>query len=153
MIKKRIGLVFAGLVAAGCTTPIQYRYNAEVDRLCAVDGGARIFERISWPKGKFDEHGHPLTIKGKELSPSRYGPSYRVDENSVRIKGTKEGASINRYSHEIYRVSDQKLMGAFYLYDRFGGDVTGGFAPSYYNCPSPTSFSTFIKNLFQESDK
>lgn len=151
MRKKLLGQSLVALALSGCATPIQIAYDAEVDRLCAADGGAKIVETIPWLKGDFNAYGRPITVKGKELSPERFGPNYRVNEKNQRIKGSDHSAEISRYSFEVFRVSDHMLMGSYISYSRVGGDIPlatpeGGLK---HTCPPGAMYFSFIKNLFK----
>lgn len=125
-----------------CTTVRQAAYDAEVDRLCAEDGGAVVYEQVPWPEARFNKYGEPKAARG--VPPADvYGPEYlvRVDNRSLKSAG---GAAIDRYQVSITRRSDNKLLGTSTWYVRAGGDWISGFQPSQYQCPSPAKL---ISNL------
>jgi hypothetical protein len=44
------------LLLTACTSgPSKGGLDAEVDRLCAIDGGIRVYERVTLPPDKFDK--------------------------------------------------------------------------------------------------
>ena len=59
---KRSGAVIAGLsiLVAAYFGPSSYRkaqMDKEVDRLCAVDGGIKVYETVKLPADQFNEWG------------------------------------------------------------------------------------------------
>lgn len=117
--------------------PSAYRksqMDAEVDRLCAVDGGIKVFERIFLPSEKFDQFGNPnvplSSSKAVQFSP------YVIDaELSEVTKGDPSGRgtpTLRRYTSKIVRISDGKVLGIAVGYSRFGGESEGPWHPSSY---------------------
>lgn len=47
----------AYLVISGCAAPSQMSADAEVKRLCAIDGGIKVYESVRLPADKFDKWG------------------------------------------------------------------------------------------------
>ena len=45
------------LLTAGCATPTQLSLDAEVRRLCAIDGGIRVYEQVKLPAERFNQWG------------------------------------------------------------------------------------------------
>lgn len=138
MILRNAGVFAAVLAITGCTTPRQAIFDAEVDRLCALDGGTRVFEAVTLPADQFRKPGVPAfywSSKG-ELA---LGPAYRVYDSEVVVKGAPmalQGATLVRHSFEVYRRSDNKLLGSSVRYVRKGGDLPLGGHPTSYACPS-----------------
>lgn len=117
--------------------PSSYRkaqMDKEVDRLCAVDGGIRIYEHISLPLRAFNQWGDPDIIE----RPSPDGKSsYTLSNLSTEIvKGGTHGRgepTLNRFHYQVIRLSDRKILGESVSYGRFGGDPQGPFHPSSYS--------------------
>jgi len=42
---------------SGCATPLQSQPDAEVKRLCAIDGGVKLYETVKLPPEKFNQWG------------------------------------------------------------------------------------------------
>ena len=53
-------LIWIGLLAltTGCSGPSKSELDAEVKRLCAIDGGIKVYETVTLPSERFDEHGN-----------------------------------------------------------------------------------------------
>jgi len=117
--------------------PSAYRksqMDKEVDRLCAVDGGIKVFERILLSADKFDLFGNPnvplSTSRGAEAS-----AYVVVAEIEVLVRGSTSGRdvpSLNRFVSKAVRASDKKILGEAIGYYRFGGDPAGPWHPSNY---------------------
>ena len=58
---------FSALLLSGCATPTQMVLDAEVKRLCAIDGGIKVYETVPLPADRFDKFGKPnFRIPSKE---------------------------------------------------------------------------------------
>lgn len=133
MIKALI-VISLSVIAAGCATPKQALYDAEVDRLCEKDGGVVVYETVAWPASNFDKYGHPRALLHSSPE-SIYGHEYVTQIERKSIKSG--GASVDRLQTSITRRSDGKLLGTSTWYVRAGGDWISGFQPSSHQCPSP----------------
>ncbi len=117
--------------------PSAYRkaqMDAEVDRLCAVDGGTKLYERVSLPAELFDQWGNPnIPFKGTR---NALNSEYVVENFSTREeKGTSLGQrplTIHRFHYKIVRRSDDRVLGEAISYSRSGGDPEGPWHPSNY---------------------
>ncbi len=56
-MKRLAALLILLELITGCVTWPQIQMVAEVDRLCAIDGGLKIYETVSLPPEKFNEYG------------------------------------------------------------------------------------------------
>ncbi len=55
-MKKLLFLLLILPLITACTSgPSKRQLDAEVDRLCAIDGGVRVYETVTLPPDKFDE--------------------------------------------------------------------------------------------------
>jgi hypothetical protein len=123
-------------VATACASgPSKAELDAEVRRLCAIDGGVRVYETVNLPLEKFDRRGsiaffHPS--RGEDA----LGPDYiyRVKDKYYK-KNTNDGVAMWRTYVEVIRRSDMKKLGESVSYTRQGGDVPGPWHPSSYICP------------------
>ena len=52
-MKTFIALLLLLPVIAGCATPSQIMLDAEVKRLCAIDGGIKVYETVRLPAERF----------------------------------------------------------------------------------------------------
>ena len=108
--------------------------DKEVDRLCAMDGGLKVIEKVLLSSDKFDQFGNPLV----PLSTSKAAQSsaYVLDASVIEIvKGGSGGSgepAIHRFTSKAIRVSDKKVLGVAVGYYRFGGEPEGPWHPSSY---------------------
>lgn len=131
-----LAAAFALAIAAGCTTPTQTELDAEVSRLCAIDGGVRVYEQIKLPADQFGEKGQI-----KFFRPSRgenaLGAEYRYLRTTHFYKqGNDNDPAMWRTHVQVFRRSDNTLLGESVSYTRRGGDVAGPWHPSSVTCPS-----------------
>jgi len=121
----------------GCTTPSQWIADAQVDELCAKDGGIKVYETVTLPKERFNEWGQFVVHDEKYAKPT--DEYYRV-EKITDIKGSHNSGQmgdliIYRNHWKIYRRIDHKLLGESIRYARMKGDIFIVDAPSGYTCP------------------
>jgi hypothetical protein len=107
----------------------------EVNRLCEIDGGLRVYEQVKLPPDQYAKY-----IKGtKEQSKAPDAAFYSVISTKY-LKGPPGGGDAEPVmwasSREILRASDKKVLGAYTTYSRRGGDISFGAHPSSYGCPS-----------------
>jgi hypothetical protein len=108
--------------------------DKEVDRLCSLEGGTKVFEYVVLPADKFDGFGNPavpLSItKAAQSSP------YVVEADVVPVvKGSPDGfgmPSLHRMSARAIRVSDKKILGEAIGFYRSGGEPVGPWHTSQY---------------------
>ena len=132
-------LLILPLITA-CATPQHIYWDSEVDRLCAIDGGVKVYETVTLPPDKFDEKYGQINFYRPTQGKNALGPEYIFEwdrHNYTKgdpARGAQEVAS-RRNHFRIIRKSDMKLLGEFVLYSRVGGDLPGPWAPSSYRCP------------------
>ena len=124
------------VVLAGCEQiREQRRLDKEVRRLCAKDGGVKVYETVKLPPEEFDRYVNgriPYKENAKESDPYYYALEM------VYLKGGKtsgiEEAVMWRHNGKIIRRSDGKVLGESISYTRFGGDIPGPWHPSSFSC-------------------
>ncbi|WP_394808939.1 hypothetical protein [Nitrosomonas sp.] len=119
------------------------RLDREVERLCAIDGGIKVYETVKLPAERFDQYGQ-ISIPFKEnIKPE---DDYYYESSTVYlIKGNPE---LRQYRSEIYRRSDDILLGESASYARVGGDMSGPWQPSSLMCPEDEGFNNLMKLIF-----
>ena len=117
------------LVLAGCTSEKE-RLDAQVDKLCAIDGGIKVYEKALLPPESFNKYGNVDIPSKRFAKPS--DEYYRETERVVLVKGNPR---LRRTEHKIIRRRDGKVMGVSVRYGRGGGDLPGPWHPSSYTCP------------------
>lgn len=125
------------------------RLDREVDRLCAIDGGIKVYETVALPPDKFDKRGQINFFRPTE-GENRLGPEYIYQwdihdykKGDPAINGAHETA-MRRDHIRIIRKSDMKLLGEFVKYHRAGGDLPGPWMPSSHHCPNQLEASSII---------
>lgn len=133
----------------------KYAADKEMQALCAIDGGVKIYEKVTLPANEFSQWGEALYKYRIEKDPEKtLGPDFRYVSRSEFLKrgDTLIGEVQMRRSHaQIFRRSDGKLLGESVFYGRSGGDhfinrILAGH-PSAATCPvgPDTLFSLFVK--------
>jgi len=140
-------LCLALLALAGCATPTQMMQDAEVKRLCAIDGGIKVYETVALPADKFNEWGQVnfyRPTQGEEALGTQY--IYRSEDHILR----QENPAVVRYHHQVIRRLDRKILGETISYGRGGGDMPGPWEPSNFHCPksSDSSEVALFKKIF-----
>ena len=132
-MKTLITLTIATLIASACATPSQITTDAEVKRLCAIDGGIKIYETVKLPTDKFNEWGQPNFYRPTQ-GENALGPEYIYRSEIIYLD--RGNPSLRKDRELIFRKEDMKLLGEATTYVRGGGDVPGPWQPSAYRCPS-----------------
>jgi hypothetical protein len=130
-------------IAAGCATPSQMLVDAEVKRLCAIDGGVKVYETVKLPADKFDKWGN-VRIPFKQ-SASLSDDYYLESESSVLNEGNTK---LVRFVSRVLRRFDGKVMGESVHYARSGGDIPGPWHPSSFACPDPAEKPYLESTIF-----
>lgn len=135
-------LIPALFALSGCATPGQAKLDAEVSRLCAIDGGIRVYEQVH----------RAINFRADE-GESALGPDYLF--KMARRWYTPENtasefeAKMSRVQISIVRRADAKLLSEMIVYQRAAGDVPGPWHPSSFSCPDiPGGEQALIKETF-----
>lgn len=144
----------------GCVTYTQMMMDAEVDRLCAIDGGLKIYETVSLPPEKFNKYSQINFYKPTQ-GENTLGPEYiwKRDVKYLQPGGDPSAdPRMWRYHVEVSRRADGRILSEFTRYTRYGGDSRFlsehffGGQSSHYSCPEenagevPLINGMFIKN-------
>lgn len=138
--------LFVGL--GGCERA-KTRLDREVDRLCAVDGGMRVFETVHLPKELFGPPPYEHVFheyRMRRIDEGRLGLSYiHKEESKILVQGSP---ALGRYRSLILRVRDQKVLAEFVVYKRSGGDFPGPWEPSVKTCGQEEQSKNFYHQVF-----
>lgn len=125
--------------------------------LCHKDGGVKVYETVALPSASFGPDGTPLAaywLDTKLLGSSdRLGPNYRYvrwDEVIKQGDPLKGQGRLTRYTEEVYRVSDGKLLGKSVSYGSAGGDFLVLEHYSTAICPTPAQ--PFLTAIFTKGE-
>ena len=115
------------------------RLDREVNRLCGIDGGMKVYETVKLSTEKYRRYTQFLTtVPFQEL---KEDDEYYLVWN---ISTLKDGDPDLRRSHfQIIRRSDSRILGETTTYRRRGGDIPGPWHSSSYRCPDKST-STFL---------
>jgi hypothetical protein len=150
-MKTLIALLLLLPIITGCATPNQIMLDAEVRRLCAVDGGIKVYETVKLPAEKFNQYGQINFYKPTQ-GENTLGAEYIYKNENLYLR---EGDPSLRRDHvQIYRKSDLKLLGELVSYVRGGGDLPGPWQPSAYRCPNAqdAGFVALLNRIFLKSN-
>ena len=144
------GIVVAGIVAGvgwllWMAAGEKMLADMRVSRLCAEDGGIRVYETVGLPAERFDKYGQ-LRIPSKEMAKpdDQY---YYVWISETSAKGRTK---IRRDHFLMYRHADQKLLGESISYARTGGDLPGPWHGSAYRCPERAGDVSLENQIFRK---
>lgn len=140
----RISLfLFASLIGYATFFTEKARLDREVKRLCAIDGGIKVYETVKLPAERFDQSGQISIPYKKNVKPE---DEYYYESSTVYlIKGNPE---LRQYRSQIYRRSDGGLLGDSISYSRIGGDMPGPWQPSSFMCSANEGFNYLMKQIF-----
>lgn len=118
-------------------------YDAQVNRLCAVDGGVKVYETVKLPAEKFDKYGVVRIPSKQDAKPS---DEYYYQSDSTYYR---TGNPDMRRSHDrIIRRGDGKVLGEFIYYARRGGDMPGPWHNSSFGCPDISTQPSLENSIF-----
>lgn len=144
-----IGVLVAAILLSACE---KARLDQEVDRLCRIDGGIRVYETVKLSKEDYDERRGIVFPQYANLpgDKGRYGNLYYSSwETKTIVSGDPE---LVRSHLKIVRKSDEKILGEHVTYFRRGGDIPNPFHPSSYGCPRVDSTPDLVKQVFSTGD-
>ncbi|MBL8501392.1 MAG: hypothetical protein JNL77_12545 [Nitrosomonas sp.] len=135
------------------------RLDREVDRLCAIDGGIKVYETVVLPADKFDKSGRINFYEPTKKIEDTLGPEYIYQWNThYYMKGdpVSQGAQeviMARDHIQVFQKLGMKLLGELVTYHRVGGDLPGPWMPSSYHCPdkSVTRELLLLNHIFVKS--
>jgi hypothetical protein len=138
-----------GMLSA-CATPSQRAADAEVRRLCAIDGGIKVYETVELPPEKFNEWGQINFLRYTQ-GENALGAEYIFKREITYFE--KVNPHIIRFHSKVIRRDDSKLLGETTLYKRSGGDLPLPGYPSSYFCPSvnEADVNALLKQIFIKS--
>ena len=112
------------------------RLDAEAKRLCAIDGGVRVYETVKLPPEKFDQYGR-LSVPSNE---DKVGFGYYRKYEYWLLQGPIDpsyGPNLTKHKVSILRSNDKKIMGEDIYFQRAGGCPLEGYVQGCgFQCPS-----------------
>jgi hypothetical protein len=132
-------------LAAGCAREKDL-LDEQVRKLCAVDGGVKVYEQVSLPPNKFDEFG---IVRVPAKSVARLGDDFYFEWDITYYK--KGNPEMWRNHFKLVRRADGKILGESVSYSRRGGDFPGPWHDSSFRCPENADISDINKQVFIRS--
>jgi hypothetical protein len=123
-------LLFAALTTACATGPSKGELDDEVRRLCAIDGGVKVYETVVLPPEKFDKYGN-VNLREKKYLTAR--DEYYSESETLALVSGNPRLLLNKF--RVIRRADGEVMAEAIMYGRGGGDLAGPH-PSSFTCPS-----------------
>ena len=112
-------------------------WDAQVRKLCAIDGGVKIYKTVELPAERFNKWGQ-INFEKPTHGENSLGPEYLVKEKTRFLRLENMQPTIFTYQFQVFRRSDGKLLGEMISYTRRGGDLPGPWHPSSFSCPDST---------------
>ncbi|HQU98534.1 MAG TPA: hypothetical protein PLV19_04165 [Nitrosomonas sp.] len=140
-------LLVLPFVTACISGPSKGQLDAEVRRLCAIDGGIKVYEMVKLPAERFDQHGQIRIPYKENLKPK--DEYYKVWHVSYIKNGNP---SLSRDHFQIVRQSDSKVLGESISYVRIGGDIPGPWHGSSFRCPENAGSPFLTRQIFIRSN-
>lgn len=131
---RRVLSMSAVLACAACSSEAD-RLDAEARRLCAIDGGIKVYETVVLPPEKFNSLGQALVPIGKDEK----GWGYFVKAEGQRLSGKDGKPQLERFVETVVRSSDGKTLASSVSYITGGGEPLAGLIQYQSTiCPSPS---------------
>lgn len=125
------------------------RLDAQVRERCAKDGGIKVYETVILPPDKFDKYGF-INFYRPTQGENALGPEYVFKEE--RIYYRRNNPDVWRVHNQIFRRTDEKLLGEEIVYIRRGGDPIGPWNDSSYTCPDLKDMG-LIEKVFSSPER
>jgi hypothetical protein len=128
--------------SSGCTAE-KDRLDAEVRRLCALDGGVKIYETVRLPPERFDKHG---IVAVPDRTNAKQTDEYIFEvRQEYLVRGNPE---MWRWHAVLIRQKDRKILGESISYTRRGGDLPGPWHPTHFSCPEGAGIVAVKRAVF-----
>lgn len=136
-----IPLLIVVINVSGCE---KVRLDEEVRRLCAIDGGVKVYETVILPAERFDKYG-VVHIPLKEMATPKDDYFYE-QKVTYLARGNPE---LWRTHFRIVRRTDGMVLGESISYTRRGGDIPGPWQASSLVCPNPVNRKSVEQLVFK----
>jgi hypothetical protein len=151
---RRLGpasaLILASLLVCTACSSEADRLDAEAQRLCAIDGGIKVYETVVLPPDKFNEFGQALVPIGKDEE----GWGYHTTFSIVNLTGKFGVPTLEKETESVVRTSDSTLIAESVVYRRLGGGLLDGYLHgSGFHCPPAEGRGFLAKVFIQRGEK
>lgn len=153
-MKMIISLLLLLQLATACASgPSKAELDVEAKRLCAIDGGVKVYETVRLPAERFDKYGQ-VRIPSKQNAKPEDEYYYEWNVKYIKAGKPEDGVpDLARSQFTVYRIGDNKLLGESVAYTRRGGDIPGPWHPTHFTCPSDSGLVTLQNRIFISNTK
>lgn len=123
-------------------------WDAKVRKMCAKDGGVKVYETVELPEKMLDWAGR---IKIPDKSKAKASDEFYKDREITYYH--RDNPQVTRWHTRVIRRSDGKVLGEYTRYGRGGGDMPGFWHESSFSCSDITGFQKFESAIFIKGDK
>jgi hypothetical protein len=142
-------LLLAALTSGCNSGPSKAELDAEVRRLCAIDGGVKVYETVALPAEMFNEWGQ-INFYRPDKGEDALGREYAFKSERAYIR--RGNPEMWRSHYELVRRSDGKTLGTSTSYSRRGGDMPGPWHESSFGCPENRGDVPFLTSIFVKQE-
>ncbi|MDY0397714.1 hypothetical protein [Desulfuromonas thiophila] len=121
-------------------------WDAQVRKLCAIDGGVKVYETVELPEEMFNQWGQPNFYQPTQ-GENALGKDY-IFRSEIK-KYRKSDPSISRRLYQVFRKENNKILGETVIYVRSGGDLPGPWHGSTYRCPEDGGIIPLLVEIFE----
>lgn len=137
-------------------TPSAYRkemLDEEVERLCAIDGGIRVYQTVVLPSSQFNQWGDPTIpfASDSRAKDSTYVLAVTVSKVREETGFGVARSSISKFQAQALSQRDRIVLGEVTSYSRLGGDPVGPWHPSSYTGCAAGGDKELKKRVFVRS--
>ncbi len=143
-------LLLLTLATAYASDPGKAELDAEVKRLCAIDGGVKVYEMVKLPADKFNQWGQMNFYKPTQ-GENALGPEYVFKRETFFCK--QGNPDLFRLHTQVLRRLDGILLGESVFYKRGGGDLPGPWHGTTYMCPDLSEKTDVLRQVFMINSK
>lgn len=148
MKTKFLALCLLPFVIACSSGPIaKAALDDEVRRLCAIDGGVKVYETVRLPAEMFNQWGQ-ITFYKPTQGENALGDTYLFKSETKFFR--KGNPDLWRAHYQVIRRLDGKILGESISYSRRGGDLSGPWHESSYGCPENRGDVPLLMEIFQK---
>jgi len=127
------------ILLTACT---KHELNRKMEAMCQKDGGLKVYEEIKLKANEFEQgHKRLYRFEAQGKRENLLGPDYLLIErfeNVAGVTGNIWEGYVERYTTQVVRRRDNKLLGESIIYARVGGDGPLGIVhwqPTSNQCP------------------
>jgi len=140
-----VALIVASLLTCAACSSEADRLDAEAQRLCAIDGGIKVYEAVVLPPDKFNARGQPLVPIGKDEKRWGYHTTFHV----TNLNHASSPPTLEKETQRVVRTNDQKVIAESVVYRRLGGDLLDGYLHgSGFHCPADEGSGGLLASVF-----